>query len=239
MPSQPAPIPNDGVRLGAVDGWRLWRCVDGYRLKSVTRDVTWLPGVPMTGDISGAYGSGRGSFNHAGGVYAFREIDTAVRELFMSLRDEVYVLGRVKLWGTIVEHELGYRAENARIVELTDAKTPDALGYGMGELLRTIRTLYLDREVPAHLTPVFDARGEEIRVVGVTLVVPQEDRPVVALDPRFTNLTPFPPTGLAQTIEYRYFRVRKFHLTPDAPYRRGISLEGNEDPSWLPGWLPL
>jgi hypothetical protein len=60
------------------------------------------------------------------GFYAMKELDAqllhfatmAVHAAGPTGKDEVFVLGRVELAGKVIEHELGYRAERARIVEL-------------------------------------------------------------------------------------------------------------------------
>jgi len=60
------------------------------------------------------------------GFYAMKELDAQLlRTAGMAVQDarnngteEVFVLGRVELAGKVIEHELGYRAERARIVEL-------------------------------------------------------------------------------------------------------------------------
>jgi len=51
--------------------------------------------------------------NHLG-VYAFKE-RSGISSLGMS---SAHVVGEVELWGEIVEHEIGYRAEYARIRSL-------------------------------------------------------------------------------------------------------------------------
>jgi hypothetical protein len=45
----------------------------------------------------------------------------------------VFVFGKVKIWGEVVEHEWGYRSEFARIV---------SLDYGDPELLAKFRSIY-------------------------------------------------------------------------------------------------
>ena len=58
------------------------------------------------------------------GFYAMKQLDaqllhavTMARAADRSGMEEVFVLGRVELAGKAIEHELGYRAERARIVE--------------------------------------------------------------------------------------------------------------------------
>ena len=52
------------------------------------------------------------------------------------------LLGKVKIWGEIVEHEAGYRSEFGKIV---------SLDYGDPELLDKFRKIYRVNQVPDHL----------------------------------------------------------------------------------------
>lgn len=78
-----------------------------FRLKSISRQVEWQPGVHMSGDIKVGYG-----------VFAWNNKNLCHSEAMTWLRDgeePLYVVGTVKLWGEVVEHEHGYRAEFAEI----------------------------------------------------------------------------------------------------------------------------
>jgi hypothetical protein len=67
--------------------------------------------------------------------------------------EEVFVLGRVELAGKVIEHELGYRAERARIVELIplrdQQRTVEAIarraGVAVGRPVRVRRPPIRDR----------------------------------------------------------------------------------------------
>ena len=93
------------------------------------------------------------------GFYAMKELDaqlldavTMARAAHRSGMEEVFVLGRVELAGKVIEHELGYRAERARIVELIPLRgqeqTVEAIarraGVSVGRPVRVRRTSIRD-----------------------------------------------------------------------------------------------
>jgi hypothetical protein len=123
-------------------GYRLWRVEDPYG------EPAFLPLTRLTPEWTGATRgwvsascrsvSGVSVFDtfrwepiphhrvpHEGcscGFYAMKELDPKLVLVVSTQRlagtDGVLVLGRVELAGKIIEHDLGYRAERARIVEL-------------------------------------------------------------------------------------------------------------------------
>ena len=118
------PIENAGIRAGEIEAFRAWR-LWGARLTSIYVDAAqWLPGVPMTGDVDRQLG-----------VHAFKHSLHLERYLQIKMIEDfyrgcfwmqpartpppsVFVLGTVALWGQVVEHERGYRAQFARIKSL-------------------------------------------------------------------------------------------------------------------------
>lgn len=221
-------LPYDGVKE-AVTGWRLWR-VKGHQLYSANRSTEWLPGVPMTGSFDN---------NSSAGVYAFKDKEEAYHNLidYDQSNYGAYVLGSVEMWGTVVEHNRGYRAERARIATL-DAATARVD-------LDTLRSLYINRRCPSTLTPVFSRR--EDRVVGVMNLVPpaprrwnpylmmmiaEERRPFVVAEPFSFHVLAFPPQDWGHRAE---------HFTTQTHFWRGdeLLLEEGQHPEWLPGWVPL
>lgn len=85
------------------------------------------------------------------GFYSVKELST-LRQMF-SYRASVHVLGRIELAGKIIEHEVGYRAERARIVELIPWRGTEGivgrlaacLGVGMGDPIPALSTMPPDR----------------------------------------------------------------------------------------------
>lgn len=232
--SKPGPIENAGVRLGTLDGWRLWHVRDGYRLRSVAYNDIWLPGAPMTGDPD------KGN----AGVYSFKTPEAALNEfLYVSFGPgydlmNTYVWGQVKLWGRYIEHEHGYRAENAKIVRLIEASP--------GVDLDAVRALYLDHRCPDNLTPVVAARTG--KTVGVTSLAPRAPERrwnpylgvMVSDDPPPVKIME-PMSPLVQIANVRYNRPINDTIRTQTHFWSGCSLvlEPDQDPTWLPGWLPL
>lgn len=104
-------LPNEDVKVGEILAYRGWTVCSppslGLLLASLAHSDVWIPNVPMEGAPHGHL--------DGPGVYAFKtrkECDDQV--------GFAYVRGTVKLWGDIVEHEKGYRAQYAKIVSLDD-----------------------------------------------------------------------------------------------------------------------
>ena len=125
-----------GIRAGEVVGYRIWRVIGNYLFSIFMHDCEWMPGRPMTGDVDEA------------GVFAFKEpgiqFDAYLYENLIPIGPSSYVSGTVEMWGRIVEHEHGYRAEYAKIRSLKMAHVCPAWGnvvdvhklrqrYGVGE----------------------------------------------------------------------------------------------------------
>lgn len=99
-------IPASGIEAGEIIAWRCWHWVNGY-LRSMMMDAVWLPGAPMTGDVLDA------------GVHAWKTKDNALcYATHATSLVGCTVVGSVKLWGVVVEHECGYRAEFAKIASV-------------------------------------------------------------------------------------------------------------------------
>jgi hypothetical protein len=95
------------------------------------------------------------------GFYAMKELDAqllhaagiAVQDAQNTGTEEVFVLGRVELAGKVIEHERGYRAERARIVELIplrdQQRTIEAIarraGIGVAQPVRVPPVPFRDR----------------------------------------------------------------------------------------------
>lgn len=120
-PSKPPSIPSAGVTVGELTGWRFWLIKDG-RLQSIVSDVFWQPQEPMSGDVDKIVMTdwiwGRDIY---GGVFAWKTQEQAEKHMievinYYRLSDVlvIAVLGSIDLWGNVVEHECGYRAEFAR-----------------------------------------------------------------------------------------------------------------------------
>jgi hypothetical protein len=144
---QPAkPIEDAGIRAGEVIARRCWRVIRDRLHSTYQQKHVWKPGEPMTGDV-----------RHEYGVHAFKE-DSSIEEYIFENRvyDQAFIvlsdggwvtpqttpfaIGTIALWGEIVEHERGYRAEFAKIASIDRVDGADE-DPGMLERLRTTYAL--------------------------------------------------------------------------------------------------
>ena len=101
----------------ALIGWRVWcvvRTRDGLRLASVIQDEVWPDGRELVARcVEHEHPAPQESCTC--GIHAARDPEL-VRSYLLG-RDEpgtlTRVLGRVLLWGRVVEHERGWRASHA------------------------------------------------------------------------------------------------------------------------------
>ncbi|MGH7029999.1 MAG: hypothetical protein ACREE9_00630 [Stellaceae bacterium] len=100
--------------MGEITGWRIWLVRDGCLL-SPFRETVW----PSDGFVAGDPGAGFG-------VFAFKERRRAIEEARrMSGPGLTIAYGSVRIWGEVVEHKRGYRAEFARIATLDGVHPAD------------------------------------------------------------------------------------------------------------------
>jgi hypothetical protein len=129
-----------GIRVGEILGWRWWY-IDGL-LKSPFMDCTWFAEEPTEGDVTAGFG-----------VYVMKDRELAASQADKGLwlsSDGLWVwnnwrrrlpsphtaYGSVRIWGDVIEHAAGYRAQFAQVVSI-DGLYPDN-----DELLATLRTKY-------------------------------------------------------------------------------------------------
>ena len=101
--------------LGPLRGYRLWRVADGL-LHSPARGDAWLPLEPFRARCPHATVLDERRLPHARctcGIYATRHLSTVLpqRNLPLSGRFSGWIIGEVRLWGRVFEHEHGWRAE--------------------------------------------------------------------------------------------------------------------------------
>jgi hypothetical protein len=144
----PTPIPHAGIRTGEIIGYRLWWVVrenSEYWLCSLTHKRLWRPGETVEGDtnqlitinlnigIDFIYSVWGGVYAYANEFQMLRELNhTTTRDDFSSLfRTYIDISGNpvalygvaagtVKMWGDVVEHERGYRAQYAKIESIDE-----------------------------------------------------------------------------------------------------------------------
>lgn len=123
------PLETAPMSVGEFVGWRVWRVRPQDRLlQSYSQDRIWLPGEPMQGEPR----------DHGPeGVWAFKDADRAAQKV-CGIYDSVGpagALGSVWLWGNVVEHADGYRAEFATVRSI-DGVTSDPGDDALMDALR-------------------------------------------------------------------------------------------------------
>lgn len=101
-----APLKTESFRCGEILAWRGWRVTPQGFLRSMSANVVWGPGEPMDGKT-------KSTEQHCG-VYAYKKL----RDFLSAHSYDLDVYGQVALWGDVIEHELGYRAEYAKVISL-------------------------------------------------------------------------------------------------------------------------
>jgi hypothetical protein len=123
--SYPVPDPpkDMGIKAGEFTGYRAWYFhsmphpinLDDLRLHSVFAMHLWHPGTSEKSnrDVDDCLvGSG---------FHAFKEPRQCLREYgVLPIVDMGAIFGEVKLWGKVIEHEMGFRAEYCKITKLSD-----------------------------------------------------------------------------------------------------------------------
>jgi hypothetical protein len=99
-------------------GWRVWRVDTRLRLRSALHDELWLPREPFVAECAADHAAPEERCTC--GVYAVRRPDRAQAYLIGRNSPEAVhrVLGRVALWGRVVECADGWRAERAYPLQL-------------------------------------------------------------------------------------------------------------------------
>ncbi|MDE2019722.1 MAG: hypothetical protein KGJ13_05255 [Patescibacteria group bacterium] len=117
------PVEKLPLEIGEIIGWRAWRLAKNGLLQSLAHDNIWLPGEIMghNDDHSKIKIEDHG----CAGVYAFSDRGYALKDTEFASTPNL-VFGSVRLWGTVVEHEHGYRAEFATVHSI------DAVNVGDG-----------------------------------------------------------------------------------------------------------
>lgn len=151
-PEPVKPIENAGIRAGEIIAPRGWFVSPVGLLTSIyKREHVWRPGEPMTGDVRGEYGV------HAFKAGAYLEqyirsyrlhlaVIRAEREMMAQcgyggapMPPSVFAIGTVALWGEVIEHERGYRAEFAKIIAIDEVQGSSDPAL----ILRDLREKYL------------------------------------------------------------------------------------------------
>lgn len=100
-------LKTETIVAGEIVAWRLWKLDKSGYLHSISSRYTWYPDEIAEGDVNRA------------GIYAFKSIHGAriLGASYASCSDQI-VMGRVALWGDVIEHQRGYRAQYAKPLSL-------------------------------------------------------------------------------------------------------------------------
>lgn len=134
------------MHVGEITGYRAWRLEDGYLGSIYMKDV-WYPNQIIEGkgiedwDIRGVH-----AWKEPNSKQFFDYIRGYMQRQYSPLYEEkdcpAIITGSVFLWGDVVEHEFGYRAEFAKIRSL-DYLYPAQEQMGQeGKVLHDLRVKY-------------------------------------------------------------------------------------------------
>lgn len=133
-----ADLPTE-TAFGEIEAYRVWRVTPDEHLKSASAEIMWFPGIPMHANSSREYGGGSDNWITSDlGIHAFKAPYEALK--YAAGNGSPWAYGKVKMWGTVIEHDLGYRAEYASVFSLTGI-----LGVFAGDrlvLLDRLRQIY-------------------------------------------------------------------------------------------------
>lgn len=130
----PPPSPSFQVeqldpQLLDLTAYRVWRIKDSYLISTATNKI-WLPNQIMEGDVQAQMG-----------VYAYKTLLGAIEH-----SSTEFAIGSVRLWGDTIEHENGYRASSARIIEIIDVMVGTPWSQERRDALAFFRAKYNHRE---------------------------------------------------------------------------------------------
>jgi hypothetical protein len=164
---KPPAVPSAGIRTGEIVAHRLWWVIEG-QLCSLAHRRLWKPGETIYGNTMESVDLIMAMMGHPiwGGTYGFfrqEQMAEDIAEMSHLLRRiehhrahgiltprflgwngvseaSAFVAGTIKMWGDVVEHEFGYRAEYAKLNSIdniygTGEMIPLRERYGVGALL--------------------------------------------------------------------------------------------------------
>ncbi len=128
-----------GIRAGEIIAYRAWVLEPGLKLKSMARDYWWAPkGIEHEPNVEPYWGRG---------LFAYKSLELVKNEFPSEyLTGGIIVYGEVALWGEVIEHDFGYRAEYAKITKIIELNR-DIKGFVrrliVGSLLKRLRQKYV------------------------------------------------------------------------------------------------
>ena len=153
--SKPSPqraVEDAGIRAGEIIAYRAWSVLNG-KLRSLAAEFDWEPnGIPRWHKwiVSSKtqmdwppvpYKSPNGVDREMAGFHAFKSMRDVEFEYPPCDTDDAVVYGQVKLWGTVYEHQYGYRAEYAKVHTLMEYRSLRRY-HDVHEILKSLREAY-------------------------------------------------------------------------------------------------
>jgi len=153
--SKPNPkraVEDAGIRAGEIIAYRAWSVLNG-KLRSMAAEFDWEPnGIPLWHKWTASnktkidwppvpYQSPNGVDEEMAGFHAFKSVRDVEFEYRPCDADDAVVYGQVKLWGTVYEHQFGYRAEYAKVHRLMEYRSLRRY-HGGNEVLKSLREAY-------------------------------------------------------------------------------------------------
>lgn len=138
--TSPVPALETAFVAGPILAWRVWRAFPDGALYSVVErtNVPWPAGQPIAASLAPAA-------DNPYGIYAVKS-EALMPELrgYTAQPPAVIVRGQVALWGKVIEHEKGYRAEYAYpyLIDLSPPMPGFPQPRGMTSLAAAIRERY-------------------------------------------------------------------------------------------------
>jgi len=131
-----------GVRAGEIIAYRAWKLHgDSLYLRSMFVDYIWQPDKPQKDPERHLNDYG------GNGFHAFKTLEKCKQEYgYIHGFGLGHVYGEVALWGQVIEHKRGYRAECARVTRIMEVHE-NIVGGGLRRLFGTrtidkLRKLY-------------------------------------------------------------------------------------------------
>lgn len=106
-----------GIQIGEITAWRCWKMTNGTLCSAFAENI-WYPNEPFK-SFNGVNDKGKAGVGQ--GIHAFKSQWRAIR--WASLCGSNMVIGKVSLWGEIVEFENGWHAEYGKIHSLHSIST--------------------------------------------------------------------------------------------------------------------
>jgi hypothetical protein len=151
-PNSKRAVKDAGIRAGEIIAYRAWSVLNG-KLRSMAAEFDWEPsGIPLwykwivskktkMDAPPVPYQSPNGVDEEMAGFHAFKSMRNVELEYGPCDADDAVVYGQVKLWGTVYEHQFGYRAEYARIHRLMECRSLRRY-HNVQEVLESLRESY-------------------------------------------------------------------------------------------------